>query len=214
MLWLNIVNAAFDWADTQDADSYLKDLLKTDKLDQGEVQHFREAMRFIRMQMAASHFGERLDTESINKRLADVKLEFQEAGKSLPALRAGLGNGRAVLQLEQTVFLQFIMYLSEIESSENRSLRRCEGFYHPDKALDLMPDETRWRAEIPEFSQLDSNKTDWERCGDFFISARGRFCSESCRSRAFQIAKQCTDPQYLSHKQRRYRERKAAASDS
>lgn len=212
MLWLDIVNAAFEWSGEEDAELYLRKLLQTTKLSSNEVRHFWHTLRFMREQLSAAHFGERLDVQSINQRLAKLKLEFATKGRLLPALRSALPDNNPLHQLEQTVFLQFVIHLSEIQAaSDDRQLRRCEGFYNPEKSLQLLADEQRWRSEIPEFSQLAESNSNWQRCGDFFISARGRFCSEACRTRAFQIAKQVNDPQYLSNKQRRYRVRKASA---
>lgn len=211
MFWLDIVNAAFDWSEIEDVHQFLKELLPATTFDPPSTKSFWQTMRFIRAQMSAAHFQGATDYDAINHKLSSIKLEFAKEGAVMPALRARASGG-AVRQLEETVFLQFAAYLSQCRSScDILALRRCEGFYRPDKPLALLPDEGRWRSEIPQLEQLSDSSSNWQRCGDFFVSTRGRFCSEACRTRTFQIAKQLHDPEYLAEKQRRYRARKSAS---
>jgi hypothetical protein len=213
MLWLEIVNAAFDWSEIEDVESFLKDLLPGVKMNKQGLKDFWTSLRFIRKQLSAAHFGQTLDHQSINRKVASIKLEYKDAESLLPQLHAARTTGDAISQLEETVFLHFAVYLSDCRSAPNeQAFRRCEGVYKPDKPLDPAPDEDKWRSEIAELADSSAADREWERCGDFFVSTRGRFCSETCRTRTFQLTKQLNEPDYLAEKQRRYRARKSESS--
>jgi hypothetical protein len=219
--WLEIVNAAFEWGNLEDAGQFLRQLtdgcrddMKVQQFfDDAELQRFWDTMRFIRAQMAAIHFNEPIDVAAIDHRVSSLQLRFTDSDDRLPLLRAGSVSGSWVPQLEQTAVLQFASYVSALSAiTGDQKLKRCEGFYRPSKKIAIANDESRWRAELAELELFDQDGgPDLERCGDFFVNAKARFCSESCRTRAFQIGKQLTEPEYLAQKQKRYRERKTLA---
>jgi hypothetical protein len=209
MLWLDLVNEAFEWTEPDDARSALRHHFASPDAD---CQPIWETLIFVREQISAAHFGEPLDIDRINKRLANIRLEYSPGGEDLPALQAQRLAESDVEQFAQTIFLQAMIYLSEFEQlPQDQRLKRCESVYRVDKDLKEMRDEKRWRAEIDELTAVPCEAaSELQRCGDFFVSAKARFCSEGCRTRSFQIAKQLKDPNYLAEKQRRYRARKSA----
>ncbi|HEY9731512.1 MAG TPA: hypothetical protein V6C89_06345 [Drouetiella sp.] len=149
-------------------------------------------------------------------------------GSRLPSLRASTANiisddgancnaDSLVELLRLTLLLQFAQFIGGIIDSgidEAPRIDRCRGLYKidsnvPDQAAFPPEVEKRWRNEIELLVQHDAVATDVVRCEYFFPrTAKGRFCSDSCRFSTFQITKQLEEPNYLADKQKRYRSNK------
>lgn len=141
-------------------------------------------------------------------------------------LRADLGEGvfgsspdaDSLLELlRKTLLLQFAQFIGGIIDSgidETPRIDRCHGVYRddsnvPDLAAFPPKVEKQWRDEIELLVQHEAAASDVVRCEYFFPrTAKGRFCSDSCRFSTFQITKQLEEPNYLADKQKRYRSSK------
>jgi len=215
--WLELSNEFFEWGNRNAALDRLHELFgKSFCPDAASLDQLFSTLKFVREQINAIHFAEETDWKQINSRLEGMSLRYSRSGDGLPPLRANSDpqtDSERVQQLSNTVLLHFAIFLSQFESKPNEGrISRCEGLFRPDVSISPIDEsERKWRMEIPDLGQSGlTDSPEIQRCGDFFISAKARFCSESCRFRTFQIAKQLKDPQYLANKQKRYRERKAA----
>lgn len=176
----------------------------------------------MRRQLSALHFGEALDLSYLNEELTGVELELagpagtdRKRVSGLPAFRArprGLDDAAVLRCIEDTLVLEFAEFVGAcLDDPDEARIARCEGLYRESKSRHLAPVpsfpadiELRWRKELPVLAEsgLESDP-EIKRCADFFIvKAKGRFCSDECRFRTFQVAKQLKEPRYLAEKHR------------
>ncbi|SRR5579875_505785 len=225
--WIDVLNEQATWTSGEDTVRWLSGILnRRVSPTPSAVEHFQETLNLMRRQLSALHFGEEPDLASIDMQLGNLRLELSSPGQRpggvlLPSFRArleGASDDDLIACIGQTLLLEFARFLGEqLDSPQTAKIARCEGLYReaganrispcPDFPADI---ELKWRREIPALVEagLDSSP-DLLRCADFFVArARGKFCSDECRFRTFQIAKQLADPGYLAEKQKRYRQRR------
>lgn len=226
--WMDVLNEQAMWTTYEDSFAWLATLLgREPAITSQAMADFQSGLNRIRQQLSALHFHQPLDVTAIDAELGSIRLELvdplKEKGsysKVLPPLHArlrGLDDTSFLLSLKETLIVQFAIFMADsLSNSDNPAVARCEGLYregnstHLSPGQSLPPDiELLWRREIPALtnSGLESSP-EVLRCADYFPArAKGRFCSDECRFRTFQLTKQLSDPGYLAAKQKRYRAR-------
>jgi hypothetical protein len=227
--WVEILNEQATWQVYDDLIAWASlQVGRPISLPEQAVEAFNETLNFMRRQLSALHFGEALDLGYLNEELAQVEVELvgpagtdQKKLSGLPAFRArpsGRDDAAVLRCIEHTLLLQFAEFVGTcLDDPDENRIARCEGLYRESRSRHLAPVpsfpadiELRWRKELPVLAEsgLESDP-EIKRCADFFVvKAKGRFCSDECRFRTFQIAKQLKEPGYLAEKQKRYRQRR------
>jgi len=228
--WIDILNEQALWISYEDLVNWFAEMLgRSPTLSQNAVEEFQNSLNLIRKQVSAIHFHEQVDAHLIDEQLQGVRLELVESlenesgtpfSSRMPAMRARArdNNDDSLLRsLKETLILQFAAFAGEaLDRKAENAVARCEGIYREGTATHLSPVpsfpaeiELRWRREIPILSESGLELSpEILRCADFFLArGKGRFCSDECRFRTFQLTKQLADPGYLAAKQRRYRQR-------
>lgn len=224
--WMEVLNDQATWTSVEDLIRWLSVLLgRRPTLSDKTISDFQSGLNCIRRQVSSLHFQQRLDISAIDAELEGIELELVEpmkqAGvyrKVLPALHARLqseNDDSFLIALKQTLVLQFAQFVAEaLNNIDSPAIARCEGLYREVNSTDLsparsLPPETEllWRKEIAALTEAGlESSPEVLRCADYFpVRAKGRFCSDECRFRTFQLTKQLSDPGYLAAKQKKYR---------
>jgi hypothetical protein len=233
LTWVDILNEQALWTSYEDLITWFSSLLgRPAQVTESALEDFQAGLNFIRRAVSAFHFHEQIDIDCLNNHLKDVNLELGDLKPGadpyagvLPAFRARVDrqdDDSILMALKQTFIVQFASFVGEtIEHSSGSPIARCEGIYREGSATHLSPVqsfpediELRWRKEIQVLSDAGLEKSpEIQRCADFFLPrTKGRFCSDECRFRTFQLTKQLADPGYLAAKQKRYRNRQEKGS--
>ena len=230
MNWVGFLNEASTWESQTQAERFFSHVSGDEvRLTQSEIAELSQLEYYIREQLAAMHFGRKLDLESMNKCLAKLRLHMSIRSSTqddetisllLPSLQASLGNDRSKVEsILDTFLFQFAVFTGGVlDSSAPYSVSRCEAIcrkrsvddckHHYQRFRSL---EDTWRLEVASDLQ---NIDEVERCADFFISGTNgaKFCSDACRFNSFALRKLMTTPSYQAEKQKRYRERQKSKS--
>ncbi len=216
--WIHILNEQTIWTCEEDVRSWCSSLTARElKVSDAVVSDFQTGLNELREVLQDLHFQRIADLSPLQRRIANVKLGFQQELGALPLFRAFPVDGSdeaLLLSLGDTALVQFCSYTGEVLAGRPLDLYRCEGLFRenmkgisPVKGL-TPGKELEWRCEIPILLEADlQESTDVHRCADFFLGGKGKFCSDACRFATFQLIKQLKDPEYLAEKQRRYRAR-------
>jgi hypothetical protein len=231
---MEVLNEQALWTSDKDSINWLASLLGREPVNSPQViEDFQTGLNKIRRQVTSLHFHEPFDFTSLDAELRNIRLELVDPamppdgyGSFLPLLHARLhGNNddSFLIALKETLIVQFAHFVAEsLNNSESPGVARCEGLYREGNSTHLSPAqslptdiELKWRKEIAVLtdSGLESSP-EILRCADYFPTrAKGRFCSDECRFRTFQLTKQLSDPGYLAAKQKRYRARQVRQKD-
>lgn len=224
--WMEVLNEQATWTSIEDLIQWLSILLgRRPTLTKKTIEEFQSGLNDIRRQVSCLHFQQPLDLSSIDAELDAVKLELVHPIKQtgaylsvLPALHARLrsqDDDSFLIALKQTLVLQFAQFVAEaLSNTSSPGVARCEGLYRESGSTDISPAgslppdlELLWRKEIAALTDAGlESSLEVLRCADYFPArAKGRFCSDECRFRTFQLKKQLSEPGYLAAKQKRYR---------
>ncbi len=226
--WFEALNEQVEWSEPSMMLTWLADVFGF-QLQPGDVAQARfiSSLRMIRLHLGSAHFDKAFELSWLDEelKLCSPRLNMKRTpGSRLPAFRADaapdqLGNSESdsdmlIELLRLTLLMQFAEFIaSTIDSGAENSplVDRCRGLYRghskvPEPASYPAPVEKQWREEIDLLQEFERAAADVVRCEYFFPkTAKGRFCSDSCRFSTFQIAKQLQEPNYLADKQKRYR---------
>ncbi len=223
---MEVLNEQATWTSCEDLIQWLSVLLgRRPTLTNKSIEDFQSGLNEIRRQVSCLHFQQPLDISAIDAELAAIKLELvqpiKQTGaylKVLPALHARLqseDDDSFLIALKQTLVLQFAQFVAEaLNNTSSPAVARCEGLYREGGSTDISPArslppeiELLWRKEIAALTEAGlESSPEVLRCADYFPArAKGRFCSDECRFRTFQLTKQLSEPGYLAAKQKRYR---------
>lgn len=226
--WFEALNEQVEWSDPSLTLNWLANVFGFQlQPNSVSLQRFIASLRMMRLHLGTAHFEKSVELSWLNDelKLCSPRLDAKPTPKSrLPAFRADSatyesGNSESksdmlIEQLRLTLLLQFAEFIGGTISSgaENSPLvDRCRGLYRYDSTLPEPASypalfEKRWRDEIELLQEFETAAADVVRCEYFFPkTAKGRFCSDSCRFSTFQITKQLQEPSYLADKQKRYR---------
>ncbi|MBS1954723.1 MAG: hypothetical protein JST89_11085 [Cyanobacteria bacterium SZAS-4] len=229
--WFEALNEQVEWSDPSTMLKWQADVFGF-QLQPGQLsqEKFALSLRKMRMHLGSAHFKSPVELSWLDDELKSCcpRLITNSPLKSrLPAFRADIeehdaSNSEAAAnalleQLRLTLLMQFAEFIGgTVDSGAEiaRPIDRCRGLYRdeskvPEAAAYPAEIEKRWRAEIELLQEFDVAADDVVRCEYFFPkTAKGRFCSDSCRFSTFQITKQLQEPNYLAAKQKRYRSNK------
>ncbi len=226
--WFEALNEQVEWSDPSMMLKWQADVfgfqLQPGQQSQGK---FALSLRQMRMHLGSAHFESSVELSWLDEELKSCRprLNAKSAPNSrLPAFRADAAEPDSssaaseadmlIEQLRLTLLMQFAQFIgSTIDSGVEygRSVDRCRGLYRdeskvPESAAYPASLEKQWRNEIELLQEFETAAVDVVRCEYFFPkTAKGRFCSDSCRFSTFQITKQLQEPNYLAAKQKRYR---------
>lgn len=223
--WISALNDQTEWKDEADGLRWFARLLDKENTSIAPeiFRRFYNTLCELRNLVYQHHFGDQIDLSWLNAELTQIHVSIIWPNRfhKLPLLRSpgkDAGDESLLESLRAALLIQFACDLAESLSTNNAPcVQRCEGLYRDQNADSLTTvqevsnsTEFKWRKEILVLVEKSlENETEIQRCADLFSpSSRSKYCSDKCRFNTFQIIKQLKEPNYLSEKQRRYREKK------
>lgn len=224
--WFEALNEQVEWSDPSTMLNWLADVFGFHPQPGAEAQtRFISSLRMMRLHLGSAHFEKAFELSWLEEelKLCSPRLDTKpRPGARLPTFRAASvpnqfsesESDMLIEQLRLTLLMQFAEFIgSTIDGGAGNSppVDRCRGLYRddskvPEPAAYPAPIEKLWRGEIDLLQEFEAAAADVVRCEYFFPkTAKGRFCSDSCRFSTFQITKQLQEPNYLADKQKRYR---------
>lgn len=226
--WFEALNEQVEWSDPSKMLKWQADVfgfqLQPSQISQ---ERFISSLQNMRMHLGSVHFKNSVELTWLDEelKLCRPRLSAKTIPNSrMPAFRADVDASNSesqsdtlIEQLRLTLLMQFAEFVgSTVDSGaeSGRPIDRCRGLYRDESQVPELASypasiEKQWRDEIELLQEYEIAAADVVRCEYFFPkTAKGRFCSDSCRFSTFQITKQLQEPNYLAEKQKRYRSTK------